>query len=185
MNDHVSHLASTTECGMHWHERTSRVTVCCHELSGSGWDHRRTSDLPERPENSQVRPVTKKRSSGLHSCSLWAAGLGWVHAFPLTHSRACWIVAAGEDTAQPLQNLAINGAAVAVFGFLLRRDLQASERDKAIVRREESLGRLQVRLPVDLADTRPSWCLCHCDTISSVGLAAIGMARLGPQRLMF
>ena len=51
----------------------------------------------------------------------------------------------GEDLAQPLQNLAINGAAVAVLGFLLRRDLQASERDKVTVRREEALARLQAR----------------------------------------
>ena len=51
--------------------------------------------------------------------------------------------AGGEDLAQPLQNLAINGAAVAVLGFLLRRDLRASERDKVTVRREEALARLQ------------------------------------------
>ncbi len=59
-------------------------------------------------------------------------------------SRFDTLPAGGEDLAQPLQNLAINGAAVAVFGFVLRRDLQASERDKQIVRREESLARLQV-----------------------------------------
>ena len=53
--------------------------------------------------------------------------------------------AGGEDLAQPLQNLAVNGAAVAVLGFLLRRDLRASERDKVTVRREEALARLQAR----------------------------------------
>jgi len=34
---------------------------------------------------------------------------------------------------------------VAVLGFLLRRDLRASERDKVTVRREEALARLQAR----------------------------------------
>ena len=60
-----------------------------------------------------------------------------------SHSRFDGLPAGGDDLAQPLQNLAINGAAVAVFGFVLRRDLQASERDKQIVRREEALARLQ------------------------------------------
>ena len=61
-------------------------------------------------------------------------------------SKTGHIRAGGEDLAQPLQNLAINGAAVAVLGFLLRRDLRASERDKVTVRREEALARLQARL---------------------------------------
>jgi len=44
---------------------------------------------------------------------------------------------------ETLKNLGINGAAVAAFGFIVRRDLAANERDKRIVQREESLARLQ------------------------------------------
>ena len=45
---------------------------------------------------------------------------------------------------ETLQNLAINGAAVAVLGFIFQRDLKGSQSDRRIVEREESLARLQV-----------------------------------------
>jgi hypothetical protein len=48
------------------------------------------------------------------------------------------------DLTETLQNLGINGAAVALLGFIVSRDLAASERDKQVVKSEEALGRLQV-----------------------------------------
>lgn len=48
------------------------------------------------------------------------------------------------DVTETLKNLAINGGAIAVLGFIVRRDLTSSDRDKRIVEREESLARLQV-----------------------------------------
>lgn len=48
------------------------------------------------------------------------------------------------DLGETLTNLAINGAAVAVFGFVFRRDLRGSQADRKIVEREEALARLQV-----------------------------------------
>lgn len=48
------------------------------------------------------------------------------------------------DLTESLKNLAINGAAVAALGWLVRRDLSSSDRDKRLVLREESLARLQV-----------------------------------------
>lgn len=55
--------------------------------------------------------------------------------------------AGGDDApelTETLTNLAINGAAVAVLGWVVRRDLTTSDRDKKVVVREESLARLQV-----------------------------------------
>lgn len=62
-------------------------------------------------------------------------------------SRLAAAVAGAEnapDLQETLQNLAINVSAVGVVGFFLQRDLQSQERDKAVVEREESLGKLQV-----------------------------------------
>lgn len=49
------------------------------------------------------------------------------------------------DVTETLKNLAINGAAIAALGYIVRRDLNSSDRDKRVVEREESLARLQVR----------------------------------------
>lgn len=49
------------------------------------------------------------------------------------------------DVNETLKNLAINGAAIAGLGFIVRRDLRSSDRDKRIVEREESLAKLQVQ----------------------------------------
>ncbi len=46
-----------------------------------------------------------------------------------------------QETAQ---NLFINLTALGVFVFFLGRDFSAQRRDEAIVKREETLGRLQV-----------------------------------------
>ena len=51
--------------------------------------------------------------------------------------------AGGEDPTEGFKNLAINGISVLVLSFLLNRDLQTSARDRAIVKREEALARLQ------------------------------------------
>ena len=58
-----------------------------------------------------------------------------------------------QDT---LQNLAINGAAVAVLGALFLRDIKGQQKDRTVIEREEKLARLQVPsfkpdkfLPVD------------------------------------
>jgi tetratricopeptide (TPR) repeat protein len=48
--------------------------------------------------------------------------------------------------AESLTNLAVNAGALAVLGFLLLRDLAGRERDLAVTRREEGLGRLLVGL---------------------------------------
>lgn len=50
----------------------------------------------------------------------------------------------GEDPSEGFKNLAVNGISVAVLSFLLQRDLASSARDRAIVKREEALARLQV-----------------------------------------
>lgn len=47
---------------------------------------------------------------------------------------------------ESLTNLAVNAGALAVLGFLLLRDLAGRERDLAVTRREEGLGRLLVAL---------------------------------------
>lgn len=51
------------------------------------------------------------------------------------------------DLAETLKNLAINGAAVAVLGFIFSRDLTGSQKDRRVVEREEALARLQVPYP--------------------------------------
>lgn len=53
------------------------------------------------------------------------------------------VVAGGEDPTEGFKNLAINGISVLVLSFLLNRDLQTSARDRAVVKREEALARLQ------------------------------------------
>jgi hypothetical protein len=45
-----------------------------------------------------------------------------------------------------LQNLAINLGAVTIFGLLLRRELQARDKQLARLQREERLGALRLRL---------------------------------------
>lgn len=47
---------------------------------------------------------------------------------------------------ETLQNLAVNGAAVAILGFVFQRDLRGSQSDRKTVEREEALARLQVDL---------------------------------------
>ena len=43
--------------------------------------------------------------------------------------------------------MAINGGILAVLGFLLNRDLSQQARDRAVIQREEALGRLQIVAP--------------------------------------
>lgn len=76
--------------------------------------------------------------------------------------------AAGGDEApdltETLKNLAINGAAVAALGWIVRRDLTTSDRDKKVVVREESLARLQVSshvLPLAMPTLACPQPLCH------------------------
>lgn len=73
-------------------------------------------------------------------------------------------VAGGEgapDVTESLQNLGINGLAVAVLGWLVARDLKGREQDEIVVAREESLARLQVAPCLVLCPLRlikpPTW----------------------------
>eukprot|EP01025_Chloroclados_australasicus_P044795 TRINITY_DN4880_c1_g2_i5.p1 TRINITY_DN4880_c1_g2~~TRINITY_DN4880_c1_g2_i5.p1 ORF type:complete len:459 (-),score=58.54 TRINITY_DN4880_c1_g2_i5:318-1619(-) len=52
----------------------------------------------------------------------------------------------GGDLSNTLQNFSINLAGLVVLGFFLNRDLQAKDRQKKIITREEDLGALQVEL---------------------------------------
>lgn len=79
---------------------------------------------------------------------LFGAGLGLL----IIGARLVQAIQGGEgapDTTETLKNLAINGAAVAVLGWIVRRDLTTSDRDKRVVLREESLARLQVAVGKD------------------------------------
>jgi len=63
-------------------------------------------------------------------------------------SQRC--IAGGEgapDLTDTLKNLAINGAAVGVLGFIFQRDLKGQQSDKKVIEREEALARLQVPPP--------------------------------------
>ncbi|CAG9463674.1 unnamed protein product [Pedinophyceae sp. YPF-701] len=51
------------------------------------------------------------------------------------------------DLAETLGNAGVNAGVLGVLLFFVRRDLQARERDKKKIQREEDLGRLQVELP--------------------------------------
>ena len=57
------------------------------------------------------------------------------------HTRA----AGNGDLNASLENFAINGAALALFGWLFYRDYSKQEADNRQILREEALGRLQVR----------------------------------------
>lgn len=50
------------------------------------------------------------------------------------------------DLSETTTNFGINAAAVALFGYLVYRDLAAQRRDEQVVEREEALGALEVRL---------------------------------------
>lgn len=49
------------------------------------------------------------------------------------------------DLTQSLQNFAINSAALTIFGFLVYRDWSKEQVDQQQIKREEELGKLQVR----------------------------------------
>lgn len=65
------------------------------------------------------------------------------HHLYLLFSNPFLVAAGGEDPTEGFKNLAINGISVLVLSFLLNRDLQTSARDRAVVKREEALARLQ------------------------------------------
>lgn len=45
---------------------------------------------------------------------------------------------------ESLRNLAINGAAVGILGYIFQRDLKGQQSDKKVIEREEALACLQV-----------------------------------------
>lgn len=55
------------------------------------------------------------------------------------------LCAGDGDLTQSLQNFAINSAALAIFGFLVYRDWSKEQADQQQIKREEELGKLQVR----------------------------------------
>ncbi|WIA22086.1 hypothetical protein OEZ85_004429 [Tetradesmus obliquus] len=76
-------------------------------------------------------------------------GLGAAIGLLVILGRLASALKGGEgapDLTETLTNLGINGAAVAVFGFLVLRDLQSKERDTRVTSREEELGRLLIQL---------------------------------------
>lgn len=57
------------------------------------------------------------------------------------------LCAGGEgapDVTESLRNVAINGAAVGILGFIFQRDLKGQQSDKKVIEREEALACLQV-----------------------------------------
>jgi hypothetical protein len=82
-------------------------------------------------------------------------GLGAAIGLLVILGRLASAVKGGEgapDLTESLTNLGINAAAVAVFGFLVARDLQSKERDTRVTNREEELGRLLVSVIVLFLD---------------------------------
>lgn len=74
----------------------------------------------------------------LQSSQLWALEI---------QRQACRLCTGGEgapDVTESLRNLAINGAAVGILGYIFQRDLKGQQSDKRVIEREEALACLQV-----------------------------------------
>lgn len=88
--------------------------------------------------NTQWNQCTWQTQVSLSSAEQWH-----YLAFTLTYINH----AGGEgapDLTESLRNLAINGAAVGILGYIFQRDLKGQQSDKKVIEREEALACLQV-----------------------------------------
>ncbi len=74
------------------------------------------------------------------------------------------------DLTESLRNLAINGAAVGILGYIFQRDLKRQQSDKKVIEREEALACLQVYRLGDVHITNVTSLASECWQLPSTDL---------------
>lgn len=136
------------------------VTGCPPEfvakLTSDPWDCRKAEEDQVRLRSEAEAPWRSLRLV-LYGFSMVSSGLGTLISLPQLIGAVREAPGALE-TNSVLQNIGINIAVFAVFGFLLRGDLQARDKQMARLTREEKLGSLRIKLANKKVQSAPWIC---------------------------